>query len=287
LSAGKQRVPSSKSQVPSWSEGRKRPRVSTWNLESVTWNRRSGFTLIELLVALTILVFAFAIIWQTFSATVMAWQRGGELLDELRHGDFVMEQFVSALRSTAFFPSAPGAYGFHLKNHGSGTGAADILSWVTSSSAFMKPDSPFFNSLHRLVINLEQNKDGEMAVAVRAYPYLTEKEELDADPWFVSTEIKGIDCRVYDFDDETWKSEWEDTNSVPSLVEITLTMDPIEKYGEPLTLKRLVEIPVAPAVTNAVKPDTGGETAGAQATGTSGSSSRVGDVQIKGTGGAQ
>lgn len=213
----------------------------------------AGFTLLELLVALAILVFAFAIVWESFSATVTAWQRGQDLLDELRHGDFVMEQFVSALRSTAFFTTKPGAYGFHLKNNGSGMGAADVLSWVTTSSAFMHPDSPFFNSLHRLVLHLEPNEDGETAVAVRAYPYLTEEEELSADPWFVSTEVKGINCRVYDFEDETWESEWEDTNSVPSLVEITLTLDPIEQYGEPVTLKRVVEIPVAPPPDKAVK----------------------------------
>ena len=71
--------------------------------------RSAGFTLLELLVALMILVFAFAIIWSTFSATVTAWQRGGQLLDELRHGDFVMEQLVSALRSAAVVQERAGA----------------------------------------------------------------------------------------------------------------------------------------------------------------------------------
>ena len=34
---------------------------------------------------------------------------------------------------------------------------------------------------------------------------------------------------------------------LPSLVEVTLYMDPIEKYGDPMKLQRLVEIPIAPA----------------------------------------
>lgn len=222
---------------------------------------RSAFTLLELLVALSILVTAFVIIWSTFSAGVNAWQRGGDLLDGLRHGDFVAEQLVSALRSAAFFSTAPDKYGFRLEN-GSLLYPADKISWVTSSTAFIPPDSPYGKGLHRLVFTIENNDDGNPAVAIRAMPHLLDEEDaedFDMTPWFVSSEIKGFKCRVYNFEEETWQTEWEDTNSIPRLVEITLYMDPVEEFGPPVTMQRLVEIPVAPASTNAVKMDeTGG-----------------------------
>lgn len=222
------------------------------------YHRASGFTLLELLVAMTILVIAMAVIWQTFSSTIGAWRRGGELLDELRHGDFVMEQLVSALRSAAFFESAPGKYGFTLKNSDKNY-PADKLSWVTASSAFMQPDSPLMNSLHRIVFSIEDGPDGDLAVAIRAYPQLADMEEDDVDPWFVSSEVKGINCRVYDLeaDSPDWENDWEDTNSIPSLMEITLYMDPLEKYGDPITIQRIVEIPVARKVDRQVEQDTG------------------------------
>lgn len=212
---------------------------------------RSGFTLLELLVALTILVTAFAIVWSSFSATVTAWRRGGQLLDELRHGDFVMEQLVSALRSAVFFPESASKCGFRLSTKG-GPYRADSMSWVTSSSAFIPPDSPTGIGLHRIVFGFGNNEDGDYGVSISAYPYLADEEKIRIEEWFVSTEVKGLRCRVYDPETETWGNIWEDTNAVPSLVEITLYMDPIEKYGEPVTLTRLVEIPIAPAVTNAV-----------------------------------
>ncbi len=224
---------------------------------------------------------AFAIVWQTFSATVNAWKRGGELLDELRHGDFVMEQLVSALRSTAYFPTARDKYGFRLKSGSQGY-PADRISWVTSGTAFMKPDSPLINGLHRLVFSIENNKDGDTAVAIRAYPPLMKDvEESDIDPWYVSTEVKGIQCRTYNSEDEDWENEWEDTNAIPSLVEITLYMDPIEKYGEPIQLKRVVVIPVAPAVSNAVvaTPSQGGSEA---APTSSGSTTNAASTREKG-----
>ena len=220
-----------------------------------------GFTLLEMLVALTILVFAFAIIWETFTGTVKAWQRGGQLLDELRHGDFVMEQLVSALRSAAYFKKGgkeSGQYGFRLQTGNAGSYPGDKLSWVTTSSAFIPPDSPLSKGTHRIIFNIEDNDDGDPSVCIRAYdPLLEDEDTLEVERWFVSTEVQGIQCRVYNPEEEVWENSWEgeQTNTLPSLVEITLYMDPIEKFGDPVTLKRVVEIPIAPAVTNAVSAD--------------------------------
>jgi prepilin-type N-terminal cleavage/methylation domain-containing protein len=228
----------------------------TWNLESGTWNHKSGFTLLELLVALTILVFAFAIIWETFSGTVKAWQKGSQLLDELRHGDFVMEQLVSALRSAAFFKTSPGRYGFRLETGNAGSYPGDKLSWVTISSAFIPPDSELSQGTHRIIFSIEDNDDGKPAVCIRAYdPLLEDEDTVKIDRWFVSTEVQGIQCRVYNVEENIWENSWEGelTNSLPTLVEITLFMNPIEKFGEPVTLKQVVEIPIAPAVTNRVE----------------------------------
>ena len=215
--------------------------------------RADGFTMLELLVALAITVAAFTIVWSTFSATVSAWRRGTELLDDMHHGEFVMEQLVSALRSAAFFNTAPDKYGFRMDNASGGDYPAHKLSWVTSGSAFIPPNSPLANGFHRLSVTVERNPDGNAAFAVRAYPHLATISEDEVDPWYISTEVKGIRCRTYNFDEEAWEEQWEDTNSVPLLVEITLYMDPLQKYDDPVTMKRLVEIPVAGAVKKAVK----------------------------------
>lgn len=232
-------------------------------------NRRSGFTLLEILVALAILVFAFAIIWETFSGTVMAWQRGGQLLDELRHGDFVMEQLVSALRSASYFKKdgkENGRYGFRLETGNAGSYPGDKLSWVTTSSAFIPPDSELSKGTHRIIFSIEDNDDGDPSVCIRAYdPLLEDEDTVEMERWFVSTEVQGIQCRVYNLEEKIWENSWEGelTNTLPSLVEITLYMDPIEKFGDPVTLKRVVEIPIAPAVTNAVSTGTTDESGSA------------------------
>jgi hypothetical protein len=204
-------------------------------------------------VALAIMAGTMAVIILTFTVTVSGWRRGADLLEGLHHGDYVMEQLVSSLRSAAFFYNDPTKYGFWLEDLEGQDYPADRISFVTAGTAFMPPNSPLGNGLHRIEITVHENDDGDPAVAIRAFPHLTDQEDWELEPWYVSTVVKGLNIRTYNQLEEDWEDEWEDTNAVPSLVEVTLFMDPLEDDGsDPITLSRLVEVPIAPAVPNAV-----------------------------------
>jgi type II secretion system protein J len=222
---------------------------------------RKGFTLLEVLVAVAIMAISFAIVWSTFSATINGWQRGTKLLDQLHQGDYVMEQFVTALRSAAFFKNTrPDKYGFRLDAHGGGEDSADVISWVTSGTAFLPPDSYLANGLHRLEVSLDRDEEGRPAIAIRAWPHLADEEEdVEGEPWFVSTEVQGLRCRTYNAEEERWDHEWENTSSIPRLVEITLYLPPVKDYEEPQKLQRLIEIPIAPPLEEAAKSSGEGE----------------------------
>ncbi len=208
-------------------------------------NKKDGFTLLELMVALVLLMTAMGIIIGTFTAVLQAWRRGDELMQDLHHGDFVMDQLVSGLRSAAYFSTRPEKYGFHLEDNGSGEDASDLISWVTSGTAFMPKDSPLTKGLHRISVTLEDNEDGDTAVAIRAFAHLAEDiDDDDPDPWFISTEITGLDCQVYNKEDEEWEDEWEFTNSIPRLLKLTLYMEPLEEYGDAVEMMRVIEIPL-------------------------------------------
>jgi hypothetical protein len=198
------------------------------------------------LVALVILSSAFVIIYTTFTTTMKAWRDGSTLLEDLRHGDFVLEQLVSALRSSAYFEGAGGYYGFRMEDKSAGRFPGDVLSWVTANPAFIPVDSPLARSMHRIEFTIDRNDEGDPAVAITAYTYLADEDEVDdAETWYISTEVQGFDVQFYDLEDEVWEDEWEDTNSVPSLIQVSLFMPPIEKYDDPVTLSRLIQIPVS------------------------------------------
>ena len=222
--------------------------------------KQAGFTLLEILVAMVILVVAFTVVWSTFSAVMKAWRKGDEVLQDMHHGDFLMEQIVSVIRSVAYFSSAPGTYGFWLEDNESGKFPADEISLVTSSAALMPIDSATAIGLHRIYITIDDNDDGDPSVAISAHPHLADPEEddLDIEPWYVSTMVKGFDCRTFNEEDEDWEDEWEDTNAIPKFIQITLYMDPLEKYGDPVEISRVIELPVSVLVTQPVNVATSG-----------------------------
>jgi prepilin-type N-terminal cleavage/methylation domain-containing protein len=200
--------------------------------------KKSGFTLIELLVALVIFSLVAAMAAGTFWSVTKAWNRGGELLEQLHYGEFAMEQLVTALRGATWFGSKPSAFGFWLES--------DKASWVTSGSAFLPPDSPLQNGLHRISVTVD-SVDGDRGLVVRAWPHLSEEmDESDAKPWLVCPGVDQFECEWYDFDAEDWSTDWEETNSLPKLVRVTLKMEKRKNFDEELELQRLVEIEVAP-----------------------------------------
>lgn len=212
-----------------------------------------GFTLVELLVALAILSAALTVIMATFVTAVNAWRRGSAFLEELHHGEIVMNQLVTALRSAAYFTTHPSKYGMRFTDD-SGRYPADSVSWVCSGEAFLPPDSPLAGGLHRLLLEIGTDDRGEPVMKAWAYPPLMDEEGLYPESWTVSDQVRGLNLRFYDPEDQIWEEDWEDTNSLPRLVEVSLYLDPLEEYGEPVVLKRLVEIPLAPELGETVLP---------------------------------
>ena len=216
-------------------------------------SNRRGFTLLELLIAIVLLVTAMTIIFTTFTSTLLAWRRGQEAADDLHHGDFVMEQIVASLRSAVFFPATPGLYGFWLESRGNGDYPADEFSWVSTGTALMAVDSVLAIGMHRMILRIEDDADGKPALAVKSFlPYANLEKAEESKFAILSDEIRGISCRIYDKEDDSWDTSWKDTNSLPQAVEITLYMEPLVAGEEPVKLRRLVEIPVALSLTQAV-----------------------------------
>jgi prepilin-type N-terminal cleavage/methylation domain-containing protein len=214
----------------------------------------SAFTLIEILIALTIMSLAMSVVIAAFVATLRGWHRGTDLIDKLHHGDFVMEQLVSATRSAAFFHNRPDKFGFWLEDEEGGDYPTDEISFVTSGKSFLPGNSIFANGMHRIFIDIADNEDNEASVAIRVMPHLANLEDWeDSERLFVSATVKGLQCRVYNMQEEEWQEEWENTNAIPSLVEYTIFMDPLEDDEKPVTISRVVEIPVSPVVDSAVQ----------------------------------
>ena len=216
-------------------------------------NRR-GFTLLEILVAITILAIAMTVAWQTFSAATRAWTSARKMLDSTHHGDFVLTQLTSALRSMAFFDSLPEQYGFRMEDNREGEYGDHSISWVTESKAFLPRGTEFDHGLHRIEVGAGEDDDGNEGLLVTVWRHIaSDEDEIEKKSWVVSDVIKGLSCAVYNVEDEKWDDEWEETNSIPGLIEITLYAEPEEEGDDPIEYRQLIEIPLGPPVTNEVE----------------------------------
>lgn len=211
-----------------------------------------GFTLLELLLAVALLAAVTGVTYMTFSTVVTAWQKGTRLMEDVHHGDFVAEQLVMGLRS-AYFPDVRGGdflYGFQLEDGAGGAYGGDRISWVKLGSALVGEDWPFSDTPHRIVFQVAQDDDGRRAAAVRAWRLHGQPDDFDPGDveWIpLSRKVVGFDCRcAYRLvDDEIeWLDDWEHSNRVPTIVEITLYLEPPLEGGEPQAIRRAMGIPL-------------------------------------------
>lgn len=214
-----------------------------------------GFTLLELMLALALGILASTMVVVTFAVVVKAWRTGAGLTDDLHHGDFVMDQLVSGLRS-AYYPDASGRileYGFWIEDQGSGEFARDSISWVKLGAALAEEASAAVAGPHRTKFSIEENDDMQAGAAVRFWRPYSQPEDFDPSeipPQFISSRVTGFNCRVATnmLDGEwAWEDVWEEesTNRLPRAVELTLFLHPLDDRGEPVEMRRFVELPVS------------------------------------------
>lgn len=207
-----------------------------------------GFTLVELLVSIAILTLVMSVTYGIFAATTKAWQRGKIVSESLQHGDFIMEQLVMGLRS-AFFRNA--GSGFWLTDGGYGHNSSDTISWVKLGPTLVGARSEVAKGAHRVKFTVEPI-DGAPAATVRAWSpesYL-QPDEFDTEkvePVILSRHIVGFNCRIGSQAEGgviEWNEEWENTNTLPQMIELTLYIKPRNDDEEPIEMRRCVSIPV-------------------------------------------
>lgn len=214
---------------------------------------RRGFTLLEVMIAVVILAIAMTVAGQLFFAVTKAWTRARVVMDQTHHGDFVLGQLTAALRSMAFSENKPEVYGFRMEKNPLGEGEHTI-SWVTDNAAFMPPGDPASHGRHRIAVGAGEDEDGAEGLLVTVWPYLANEEEVEKKSWLISDQIKGVRCLAYDTKqgEEGWRDDWEYSNAIPGLIEITLYAEPLNEEDDPVEFRQLIEIPLGPAVTNEV-----------------------------------
>ena len=164
--------------------------------------------MLELLLAVGILAAIMVITFLSFAVVLKAWRKGVALMDDVHHGDFVMEQLVMGLRS-AYYPDSgvSGEYGFLLDDKGEGEHTGDAISWVKQGSALVGQDASLAGGPHRVVFTVDDDDEGRRAAMVKAWRLQAQAEDFDSDqdvePYALSPRVRGFNCRTaFEKDDD-------------------------------------------------------------------------------------
>jgi hypothetical protein len=229
---------------------------------------KKAFTLLEILLAVSLMALICTSTFMSFNVVIRSWQAGTKMSESLNRGDFIMDQLVKGLRS-AYTPNKSGSpdYGFILVDNGEEIDSADSISWVKIGPALVGRNSSFAETPHRVVFTLSEDEDFDdcLPATIKAWQIVglpdDFDEEDDIETTLISRDTLGFNCRVKDpeqnLEDELvagdnheieWLDEWENSNSIPELVEVTLFLKPAKEGDEPMELKRLVSIPIVAKV---------------------------------------
>lgn len=213
-----------------------------------------SFTLVEILVAIAVSSVIATFIYSTFWTVSIAWRKGFDLSETLHHGDFIIEQLVTALRSI-YYPDIKGAsylYGFYLKNNGNDADATDLISFVKIGNSFLGAGSDIAGTPHRIEFTVGKDENQKTGALIRAWRIYGQPVDFKPEklPWqCISGRVTGFNCRVARNNPKTgkleWLEEWEETNRVPLFIELNIYLAPSEKSDTTLELKRMIQIPSA------------------------------------------
>lgn len=102
-------------------------------------------------------------------------------------------------------------------------------------------------NLRRLTFSVEADADSVKNLVLRQNPILMDMDsDEQSTPLILARDVKDFTAECWDTNTMDWDKEWDETNSIPPLVRITLTLNGPEDSGgnnSALTIEREIAMP--------------------------------------------
>lgn len=216
---------------------------------SIQRARRAGaFTLVEILVAMGILSLVLAAIYSSWTAILRASKVGLEAAAAVQRARMAGRTIEESLGSARFFNQNAIDYSFLAEN-----GDDASLSFVARLAPSFPRQGKFEGlDVRRVTFSVEQGRDGTRQLVLRQCPLLM---EMDVDekkhPLVLANHVKEFKTEFWDTRLADWIDEWKQTNQLPVLVKVTLTLADTKHSSQVReTVTRIVSLPavaVSPA----------------------------------------
>jgi type II secretion system protein J len=180
-----------------------------------------AFTLVEILIAMGILSLILAAIYSSWTAILRASKVGRDAAAAVQRARMAGRIIDEALGSAMLFSANPSYYAFIAEN-----GDRASLSFVARLSSSFPRQGRFEGlDVRRLTFALEPGRDGSRNLVLRQRPLVMEMDEDERQyPLVLATHVKELKSEFWDPRLDDWIDEWKQTNSLPTLVKVTLKL---------------------------------------------------------------
>jgi prepilin-type N-terminal cleavage/methylation domain-containing protein len=182
---------------------------------------RFAFTLIELLIAITIFSLVMAAIYSTWLMIMRASRVGQEAAAQVQRQRIAIRTIEDSLTCIQSFQASMQYYVFNVTN-----GDLPTLSFVARLPDMFPRNGKFGDyNVRRLTFSVESGTDSEKDLVLRQNPILM---DMDADeqqtPLVLARNVQSFVVECWDTNALTWDTEWDDTNSIPPMVRVSLAL---------------------------------------------------------------
>jgi prepilin-type N-terminal cleavage/methylation domain-containing protein len=184
--------------------------------------RRLAFTLVEVMLAIAIFSIVIAAIYGTWRAIMGATRAGQIAAAEVQRKRIALRCIEQSLTYTEMFAANASYYGFEAEN-----GSDAMLSFVSRLPKDF-PRSGRFGDLavRRVMFALEPGEDRGQNLVLRQAPLLSEFDLDEQEyPLVLLRNVRRMEMEFWDLQKRDWTDEWRQTNQVPKLIRIAITME--------------------------------------------------------------
>jgi prepilin-type N-terminal cleavage/methylation domain-containing protein len=202
-----------------------------------------AFTLIEIMVAIAIFALIVAAIYSTWVLILKSSQVGQDAAARAQRQRIAVRTIEDSLTCIQSVQASMQYYSFIIQN-----GDQPEFSFVSRVPDIFPRNGKFgdFN-LRRLTFTVEPDANSVKNLVLRQNPILM---DMDSDektaPLILARDVKDFTTECWDTNTMAWDTEWDDTNSIPPMVRVTLTLNGVadpDGDNTSLTIRREIAMP--------------------------------------------
>jgi len=187
----------------------------------------SAFTLIEVMVAIAIFMLLVTALYATWVLILRSSGVAQEAAAQVQRQRIAIRTIEDSLTCIQSFQASMQYYAFTVEN-----GDKSTLSYVARVPDVFPRNGRFgdFN-LRRLTFSVEPaaaaagGSETENDLVLRQYPMLMDMDEDEkVTPLVLARNVKDFIVECWDTNHLEWSDEWDDTNSIPPMIRVKLTL---------------------------------------------------------------